>query len=393
MKMIKIVWRKKMKIGKKILTMMIIWILILAGNLTYGDNLEISNDNHNYPIYSLVRLELNNKTQEGLKAQIRIYNNTSGDWELNQALIDRVNQDLGYLENAIDGLKEAKIIDYNDTILPGELYIMLSAESLISRAAVANDTVAYVLSHSDVWWYVATFEIAHLDLAIFDLHLYEYHFGDFSSTIEFSTSGNYSVIGKPHPPLNITSILNGTFVNNTFVPSYPQRYNLTACFVIYNGTDWVPNYPFLQYFNDTINFLNSLAIFKNNNVKIKPFRSEMIKNTIDSLHYFNLTPTTPTTNLTEPEIFALVCPSMAYIKITYSPSLDKNTKGILYFTIFSILQHLWFVKAAWYWPYVSMSSNPFLFNSIFIVTFPLFVLVVFIVLLFRFRAKKPSRLT
>jgi len=115
----------------------------------------------------------------------------------------------------------------------------------------------------------------------------------------------------------------------------------------------------------------------------------MIKNHIDALSYFNLTPTTPLTNFStfDPQLNALLSPSIAYIQITYSVSLDKDTKTILYFTIFSILQHLWFVKAVRYCPWVPGGSNSSGLN--FSIALPLSVLSLFVISILWIRRKRP----
>ena len=324
--MLKRKWRENRKnMVKGMLTTVLVCMLLLS-NLTCGDNLELNNENHNYPIYSLATLTLNNETQGDIQAQIKIYNRTSGKWQLNEALLYHIKQNLVELTENIRGLKQAEIYDYNDTLLPGEVYIVLSAESLMEIDTIANETVNYVLSHKIVWWYVDSFTIEHLDLSDFNFDIYKYHFDDFIAVINFGTSDSYTII------------------NNTFIPHYPQRNNLTACIILYNGTDWVPNYPFLEYFNNTIKVLNSFTIFQVNDVKIEPFNLDLVENAIGVLHDFNLTPTLPT-NVSQTELNHLFyAPSTGYIQLTYSSSLDKNEKTMLYFTIFSLLKHLWFIK-------------------------------------------------
>ena len=312
----------------------LLMFLLVSISLGYGDTIKLSNGNHNYPIYQLMTLTLNNKTQDNIQAQIMLYNQSTDSWQVNQVLLDLINQDLDSLTQYISGLKQITLYDYNDSFLPGEVFFLLSPKVLKDAADVANETIDYILSHNSIWWYVTNITIDYLNLGLFE------YFYPLSEDLD----EDYISI------IDIVSTINYTIVNNTFIPSYPQRNNITASILIYNGTDWVYNEPFLKYFNETLEFLNSQEIFQSTGVRLNPCSSELLESSKSLLNHFNLTPTLPE-NFTQVELNHLFyAPSSFYIEIDYTSlnnnehyaSFNTNKKNLMYLTIFGLIQHLWF---------------------------------------------------
>ncbi|MHA1778456.1 MAG: hypothetical protein ACTSYN_02695 [Candidatus Heimdallarchaeaceae archaeon] len=339
-------------------------LIVFASLKAIGSN-DLNSSNHNYPIPSLMVLKLNNDTKDGLQASLRIYNRTSQQWEVNKPILEVIKADLSSLTKNIEGLKQISLYDYNYSYCPGEAYLILSPESLEQTGLIANQTIDYVMGHSERWWYVADLSIEYIDLAFFDFTNFEGYAIDYIYTIYGST------------------LLNYTIINNTVLISYPQRNNILACLLLYNGTDWIYNYTFLDYFNKTLEALNNQPFFHSNGVVLSPFKSEMLKNAKATLEEFNVTPTLPN-NYTETQLFHLLyAPTHIYMSISYSSLMSTPNKALMYFTTFRVFQRMWFTTSVDRDRRIPAGNNSVPFNFCFSIP-----AVIVIVLLIKHQTKK-----
>lgn len=336
---------------KKSLLGLIIILMCSQMNLSFADNTEIVETNHHYPIYNLLTLTLNNVTNNGIPAQIVVFNDTLKRWELNQQLLDMINSQLSTLPEYITDLEDITIYEYNDSYLPGELYLILSPkESKLSYPKALSDSVInYILSHKTTWWYVANLTVDYLDLDIFD-KLEDYYNYYFDSLIEwiniFSLPINGTSLMFNTENSSYDAIIEPYVVNGTFRPSYPERNNITACTLIYNGTAWEKNEPFLAYYNETLTFLNSLPLFQETEVTLSPPKQEFFNNSLNVLNnQLHLDPNAIPENLSEFEIAHLLDPASLFVDLDFPETLDRDIKSMLYFTIFRMFLHFWFVQA------------------------------------------------
>ncbi|MHA1853225.1 MAG: hypothetical protein ACTSUF_06870, partial [Candidatus Heimdallarchaeaceae archaeon] len=62
--------------------------------LGISNSLDISPNNHSYPIYNVLSMDLNNATNGELFASLKFYNATSNLWEVNTKFLNYVEDDL-----------------------------------------------------------------------------------------------------------------------------------------------------------------------------------------------------------------------------------------------------------------------------------------------------------
>ncbi|MHA1827236.1 MAG: hypothetical protein ACTSX6_01165 [Candidatus Heimdallarchaeaceae archaeon] len=243
-------------------------------------------------------------------------------------LLELIQNDLDTLPQYVSGLEKVTMFDYNTSFLPGCVYLLVSPIELNHLANVSNATIDYICSHSDQWWYVANLSIELLDLSELYLDLLLDNFDDFSGIFLLTTFSNYSI------------------VNNTLVIDYPKRNNVSASFYYYNGSLWVPNLAFCSYCNEKIEYINQQPIFNHTGTSIVTHYSEQpnateISNNI--LNYFNITPTI-TNETTYVEInHTLYTTGSGTFRASYADSLNYDDKITLYFTLFAVIKHLWFI--------------------------------------------------
>ncbi|MHA1778429.1 MAG: hypothetical protein ACTSUF_06580 [Candidatus Heimdallarchaeaceae archaeon] len=298
----------------------------------FSYNAEITKDNNQYPVYSVLTLKLNNATNGELQAQTQIFNQSINKWEDNQALFNLIQQDLDELPKFIYGLKQIILYDYNTSYLPGCVYLLLSPIELEKIGTVANATIDHILSNPTTWWYVADISIELLDLEPFLLTGLEDHTDEYITRLSIRTFLNYSII------------------NNTLIIYYPQRNNLTASMNFFNGSVWLPNLEFFDYCNNLYTLINHQAIFQSHNVSITNFfcssnsSNETLQNVIDEnlLNKEGITPTISNTT-TQTEINHMLYTTGSHkFCISYSPSLSHEEKIILYLTMYATIKHFWF---------------------------------------------------
>ena len=327
----------------------------LQAGLAYDETLDTSN--HAYPVYLVLTMELNNKTSEGLVASTTIFNETAKKWTTNYVMINQIQNDLNKLPAVIDGLEQATLFDYNITYRPGCVYILLSPESLSLAGKVTNQTIDYVLSHPFTWWYVANLTFETFDLSMFDAPLDRINI--------------FSIAVATLPVRGAFQESNGTFipnpeaytiVNDTIIPKRLVREGIEASLLVYNGTDWVLNAPFVEYLNDCLQLISNQSLFKNNSVMLFSNRTDygflngIIINGVVYQNY-NVTPIL-NENTTDADIVATIFIGTSFdIDISYSTlfshyyqrnhhdtlfSKEWNKLLQLYLTAYVIISHLWF---------------------------------------------------
>ena len=407
--------------GKKrgagvIIGLIIVAIMINAMQVSRAYSAALTPENHQYPIYSLVTLKLNGETRDNITASLKIFNETSGEWQLNTLLLELIERDLEALPEQVLDLKEAVIYDYNDSSVPGSVYILLSAVKYALTGVVCNRTITYVLSHRDIWWYVEDFSFLVVDLEIFS-HINSLFNFDSPLNGTFSLSFDTLVPIRPITYDNGTTdyiILPDTYsiVNNTIIIHYKERNGIQASLYVYNGTAWVVNRLFIKLLNDTFTFLDGLYLFRQNNITLETYGTDekSIKRLDDALNllstdpitgeHYNLTPVF-TSDTTKADIAAMLGLGTYHLSLSYSHNYSVTYQFHHYqefksdwprlldnfITVYFLLSHLWFVERV-NWSYYAAETAP---NSSFLSFTPPFLLFSFLLMLVLLRFSSLSR--
>ncbi len=266
---------------------------------------EVDPNNHNYPVYNLINLTLNNQTRDNLLAQIMIFNQTTQEWELNQQLIGVIEQDMQTLASTIENLSEIYLYSLNNSFLPGSLNFLLVTE-LTHAPSTSTTVLSTISSDTETWWYVKNASYPIIDL----------------SEIAVEGSFKYNVI-------DVLSINTGHYIffengSETFVCR--EQNGLSASLWLFNGTEWVPNIAFRQLLETDL-------------LGLKQRITEINDLEVAYLH--------PTFNL-DPEKIHYENIFSAAIVINFTKHLDTEKQLKTFFLLYSALEQFWYVEKVLY---------------------------------------------
>ncbi|MHA1687267.1 MAG: hypothetical protein ACTSYD_12825 [Candidatus Heimdallarchaeaceae archaeon] len=303
----------------------------------------ITTSNHSYPVYQVLTLTLNNKTKGSVQAQTLIFNATSEQWVINHLLLDQIQEDLTTLPDVIGGLEQITLYDYNISYLPGCVYLLVSPTNFSIAGKVANSTIEYILNHSSTWWYVSN-----IYFDVFDLG---------NTFVDFEYLATW-LLGSIVTSLNHTFPSSNNYSN--FSATFPSREGIIPTNIIYNGSYWLPNEQFINYFNSIIDFINNQYIFRSIEVKLQHFIRSPVEHWLEKINSFNSTFYVKSeTNYNMTTIYVEIADksnndtkyeidiisetlSDFFLEISYPHKLDRTQTLQCYLTIYAMFRHLWF---------------------------------------------------
>ncbi|MHA1407992.1 MAG: hypothetical protein ACTSSG_11525 [Candidatus Heimdallarchaeaceae archaeon] len=257
----------------------------------------VSPNNHNYPVYNLFDLTLNNQTKNDLIAQIAFFNKTANKWVPNQQLIDLVKKDMETFETSMTKLAEVYLFSINYTILPGTLHFLLVTKFSNARRIV-HKIVSEISTDVETWWFVENISYPLIDL----------------DYISFENTFKYNVIDT------IDIVLGHVlyFENGTTSTTYRRQDGLVAALWIFNGTHWILNEEFIQLVINDI---------------------QGIEERIYSIEDLNVTYLTDDLGQKpETDVFC----THIIVNIHYKNHLNQYQKLKSYFLLFTILERFWY---------------------------------------------------
>lgn len=323
---------------KCILTYIIILVttinIILLPNTVHSINLaiaaesslseQISPSNQHYPVYNSLIIALNNETNEGLQASVRIYNSTSNKWQINTPFISKVSKDMNSLANQITGLQEIYFYEYNDTSLPGTLFFLLCTTFDLAKE-VYYEVFDSITTNAGFWWYVANVSFPVLNLTEFDVWQH----------------GNFDYIVP-----DIVSVSTGKVVdfdNGTVLIQLNERDGILSAPLLYNND----SSTLLRLNSSEAYFIDPINLTSN------PLFLDVIQGDVNGLqqHYFklyNVTLDLLSIGLSQYERNKSVSLNeMCALIIAFNYPTDTITyelKFRLYFLLNVIYSHLWYVN-------------------------------------------------
>ncbi|MCG3256126.1 MAG: hypothetical protein KAU62_08595 [Candidatus Heimdallarchaeota archaeon] len=266
---------------------------------------EVDPNNHNYPVYNLINLALNNQTSTNLSAQIMIFNQTTQEWELNQQLIEVIEQDMQTLATTIEKLSEIYLYSLNTSFSPGSLNFLLVTKINLAQNAVTT-ILSAISSDTEKWWYVK-----HASYPIIDL-----------SEIAVEGSFKYNVIDA----MDIQTGYYIYFENGSESFVCREQNGLSASLWLFNGTDWVPNVAFRQLLE------TDLLGLKQRITEIKDLEARYLHPTFnrdpEKIYYKN--------------IFTFA------VGINYTKCLGTEKQLKTFFLLYSALEQFWYVERILY---------------------------------------------
>lgn len=284
----------------------IVFVALLVGMMfsqIVGSNVsnEVDPNNHNYPVYNLINLALNNQTRANLTAQIMIFNQTTQEWELNLQLIEVIEQDMQTLATTIENLSEIYLYSINNSFLPGSLNFLLVTDLDLAQNA-ATTVLSAISSDTETWWYVKNASYPIIDL----------------SEIAVEGSFKYNVIDA----MDIDTGHPIYFENGSTSFVCREQNGLNASLWLFNGTDWVPNVAFRQLLTtDLLGLKQRIAEIKDLEARYSPPTFNQIP---EKIYYENIFR------------FAVV--------INYRSCLGTEQQLKAFFLISSALELFWYVE-------------------------------------------------
>ncbi len=285
--------------NKKILLVTFISILILNvhPNSVFGSSFseKIDPSNQCYPVYNLLDLALNNKTNGNISAQVLVFNATTDNWEVNFALLEMIQNDLQPAVDSIDNLDEIYFYSINRSFLPGEIYFLLNTEIKNSENAIQS-LFSFISLNNATFWYVEN-----VSFPVFDI-----------SAMAFENTLIYNAI-------IFMGIHTGHTFNNTNNYVCKELDGLIASPWIRNDSSWVKNTQFREL------VINDLTGFVDRTIEIEAYA------------YFD--------DYGSPEdTFYDAC--IHYnIHINYTQNIDRNQQFKNYFILYSMMERLWYVES------------------------------------------------
>ncbi|MCK4844761.1 MAG: hypothetical protein KAS95_03730 [Candidatus Heimdallarchaeota archaeon] len=288
--------------NKKILFIIFISILILNvhPNSVFGSSFseKIDPSNQCYPVYNLMDLALNNKTNGNISAQVLVFNATTDNWEVNFALLEMIQNDLQPVVESIYNLDEIYLYSINRSFLPGEIYFLLNTEINNSENAIQS-LFSFISLNNETFWYVQN-----VSFPVFDI-----------SAMAIGENLMYNAI-------SLMEIYTGHAVYSDNETNYVCREldGLIASPWIQNDSSWIKNTPFRELVT------NDLTCFVDRIMEIESFNVSFD----DSINFD----------------IVVSRPFIAYgLSLLYNQDSDRNQQFKNYFILCSMLIRLWYVES------------------------------------------------
>ena len=286
--------------NKKILFIIFISILILNVHpnsvLSNSFSEKIDPSNQCYPVYNLLDLTLNNRTNGNISAQVLVFNATTDNWDVNFALLEMIQNDLQPAVESIDNLDEIYLYSINRSFLPGEIYFLLNTEIKNSENAIQN-LFSFISLNNETFWYLQNVSFPVFDIAAMA----------FEGTLKYN-----DIISM--------AIYTGHTFNNTNNYVCKELDGLIASPWIINDSSWVKNTPFRELVtNDLTCFVDRITEIESFNVYFE-----------DSSGFD----------------IGLYRACVSYIiNLQYNQDSDRNQQFKNYFILYTMMERLWYVES------------------------------------------------
>jgi hypothetical protein len=259
---------------------------------------KIDPSNQCYPVYNLLDLTLNNRTNGNISAQVLVFNATTDNWDVNFALLEMIQNDLQPAVESIDNLDEIYLYSINRSFLPGEIYFLLNTEINNSENAIQN-FFSFISLNNETFWYVQN-----VSFPVFDI-----------SAMAIGENLMYNAIS-----LMGVNTGHAVYSDNETNCVCKELDGLIASPWIKNDSSWVKNTPFRELVtNDLTCFVDRITEIESFNVYFE-----------DSSGFD----------------IGLYRACVSYIiNLQYNQDSDRNQQFKNYFILYTMMERLWYVES------------------------------------------------